>query len=82
VGVDGLPADPGGPGDLFDAGPGVGVQGLGGGLQDRGDAVPGVGPLLPAPGLRLRGPVRDRLLTFDSYVKDKLTLTQVYEESS
>jgi len=54
VGVDGLPADPGGAGDVFDAGTGVGVQGLGGGLQDRGDALPGVGPLPPAPGLRLR----------------------------
>jgi len=51
VGVDGLPADPGRPGDVFDAGPGVGVQGLGGGLQDRGDAAPGVGPLPSAPGL-------------------------------
>ena len=54
VGVDGLPADPGGAGDVLDAGTGVGVQGLGGGLQDRGDAVPGIGSLPPAPGLRLR----------------------------
>ena len=54
MGVDGLPADPGGAGDVLDAGTGVGVQGLGGGLQDRGDAVPGIGSLPPAPGLRLR----------------------------
>ena len=54
VRVDGLPADSGGPGDVFNAGPGVLGQGLGCGLQDRGNAVPGVGPLPPAPGLRLR----------------------------
>ena len=53
VGVDGLPADTGGPGDVFDAGPGVLVQDLGCGLQDRSDAVPGFGPLPSAPGLRL-----------------------------
>jgi len=53
VGVDGLPADTGGPGDVFDAGPGVLVQGLGCGLQDRSDAVPGFGPLPSAAGLRL-----------------------------
>ena len=52
--VDGLPADSGGPGDVFNAGPGVLGQGLGCGLQDRGNAVPGVGPLPSAPGLRLR----------------------------
>jgi len=77
VGVDGLPADPGGPGDVFDAGPGVGVQGLGGSLQDRGNAVPGLGPLPPAPGLRPCRPVRDALLTFDTSVKANLALTQV-----
>lgn len=54
VGVDGLSADPGGAGDVFDAGTRVRVQGLDGGRQDRGDALPGVGPLPPAPGLRLR----------------------------
>jgi hypothetical protein len=54
VGVDGLPADAGRAGDVFDAGAGVGVQGFGGGLQDRGDALAGVGPLPSAPGLRLR----------------------------
>jgi len=75
VGVNGLPADPSGPGDVFDAGLGVGVQGVGGGLQDRGDAVPGFGSLPPSPGLRLRGPVRDYPLTFDIYVKDNLALT-------
>jgi hypothetical protein len=53
VGVDGLAADPGGRGNVLHAGPGVRVQGLGGGLQDRGDAVPGVGPLPSAPGLRV-----------------------------
>ena len=75
VRVNGLPADPSGPGDVFDAGLGVGVQGVGGGLQDRGDAVPGFGSLPPSPGLRLRGPVRDYPLTFDIYVKDNLALT-------
>ena len=54
VGVDGLPANPCAPGDVFDAGPRVLVQDLGGGLQDRGDAVPGVGALPPTPSLRLR----------------------------
>jgi hypothetical protein len=53
VGVNGLPCDAGGAGDVLDAGTGVGVQGLGGGLQDRGDALAGVGPLPSAPGLRL-----------------------------
>jgi hypothetical protein len=53
VGIDGLPADPGGPGDVLHAGAGIRVQGLGGRLQDRGDALPGVGPLPSAPGLRL-----------------------------
>lgn len=77
MGVDGLPADPGGPGDVFDAGPVVLAQRLGCGLQDRGDAVPGLGSLPSAPGLRPRGPVRDCLLTFDTYVKSNLALTQV-----
>jgi hypothetical protein len=54
MGVNGLPADPGGAGDVFDAGTGVRVQGVGGGLQDRGDALAGVGPLPSSPGLRLR----------------------------
>jgi len=54
VSVDGLPADPGGAGDVVDAGAGIGIQGFGGGPQDRGDALPGVRPLPPAPGVRLR----------------------------
>jgi hypothetical protein len=54
VGVDGLPCDAGGAGDVLDAGTGVGVQGLGRGLQDRGDALAGVRPLPSPPGLRLR----------------------------
>ena len=58
VGVDGLPGDPGGPGDVLDAGRGIGVQGFRSGPQDRGDALLGVGPLPPAPGCRGRRPAR------------------------
>jgi hypothetical protein len=54
VGVDGLPADAGRAGDVFDAGTGIRIQGLGGSLQNRGDALAGVRPLPSAPGLRLR----------------------------
>lgn len=54
MGVDGLPADTGGAGNVFDTGTGVRVQRLGGGLQDRGDALAGIGPLPSAPSRRLR----------------------------
>jgi len=54
VSVDGLPADAGRAGDVFDAGTGIRIQGFGGSLQNRGDALAGVRPLPSAPGLRLR----------------------------
>src|ERR1022692_864385 len=54
VGVDGLPADPGSPGDVLDARLWLRAQDFGGRLQDRGDVLLGIRPPTPAPGLRFR----------------------------
>ena len=81
VGVDGLPADPGGPGDVVHARVRPCPQRLGRGAQDRGDALPGVGSLPPAPGLRLCWSARGRLLNLDSTVRANLALTTLYENS-